>query len=174
MFCEWIWLEFCLTFQRIPAMFPSFKKCTFMESASLCAHVGQLVKNLPAMRETWVWSLGWEDLLENGKANHSSILAWRIPWTVHGVPKSWTRLSNFHFHLHMSCSHTCLWVFISFYFNHFWVIWGIGQFCIVFFFALYPFLSLPLERFNFQFQGIFLLYIFCIVQDIAQYLTFWY
>ena len=40
-----------------------------------------MVKNLPAMRETWVWSLGWEDPLEEGMAAHSSILAWRIPWT---------------------------------------------------------------------------------------------
>ena len=44
--------------------------------------VAQLVKNLPAMWETWVRSLGWEDPLEKGKATHSSILAWRIPWTV--------------------------------------------------------------------------------------------
>ena len=44
--------------------------------------VAQLVKNLPAMRETWVRSLGWEDPLEEGKATHSSILAWRISWTV--------------------------------------------------------------------------------------------
>ena len=44
--------------------------------------VTQLVKNPPAMRETWVRSLGWEDPLEKGKATHSSILAWRIPWTV--------------------------------------------------------------------------------------------
>ena len=43
--------------------------------------VAQLVKNLPTMRETWVPSLGWEDPLEKGKATHSSILAWRIPWT---------------------------------------------------------------------------------------------
>ena len=42
----------------------------------------QLVKNLPAMREIWVGSLGWEAPLEKGKASHSSILAWRIPWTV--------------------------------------------------------------------------------------------
>ena len=40
--------------------------------------VAQLIKNLPAMWETWVWSLGWEDPLEKGKATHSSILAWRI------------------------------------------------------------------------------------------------
>ena len=45
--------------------------------------VAQLVKNLPAMQETWVWSLGWEDPLEKGKATHSNILAWRIPRTVH-------------------------------------------------------------------------------------------
>ena len=45
--------------------------------ASLAA---QLVKNPPAMRETWIWSLGWEDPLEKGKATHYSILTWRIPW----------------------------------------------------------------------------------------------
>ena len=44
--------------------------------------VAQLVKNPPAMRETWVPSLGWEDPLEKGAATHSSIPAWRIPWTV--------------------------------------------------------------------------------------------
>ena len=44
--------------------------------------VAQLVKNLPVMQETWVPSLGWEDPLEKGKATHSSILAWRIPWTA--------------------------------------------------------------------------------------------
>ena len=44
--------------------------------------VAQLVKNLPAVRETWVQSLGWEDPLEKGKATHSSVLAWRIPRTV--------------------------------------------------------------------------------------------
>ena len=44
--------------------------------------MAQLVKNLPAMWETWVRSLGWEDPVEKGKATHSSSLAWRIPWTV--------------------------------------------------------------------------------------------
>ena len=43
--------------------------------------VAQTVKNLPAMQETWVQSPGWEDPLEKGIATHSSILAWRIPWT---------------------------------------------------------------------------------------------
>ena len=60
--------------------------------------VAQLVKNLPTMRETWVRFLGWEDALEKGKATHSSILDWKIPWTtVHGVTKSQTHLSNCHF-----------------------------------------------------------------------------
>ena len=63
--------------------------------------VAQPVKNPPAMRETWVRSLGWEDLLKKGKATHSSILGWRIPmdigawWSaVHGVEKSQTWLST--------------------------------------------------------------------------------
>ena len=43
--------------------------------------VAQRLKRLPAMRETWVRSLGWEDPLEKEMATHSSILAWRIPWT---------------------------------------------------------------------------------------------
>ena len=43
--------------------------------------VAQMVKNLPAMRETWVQFLGWEDTLEKGMATHSSIPAWKIPWT---------------------------------------------------------------------------------------------
>jgi len=47
--------------------------------------VAQLVKNPPAIRETWVWSLGWEDPLEKGKGTHSSILAWRIPWTIQSM-----------------------------------------------------------------------------------------
>ena len=59
--------------------------------------MAQLVKNPPAMWETWVRSLGWEGPLEKGKATHSSILAWKIPWTI-GVAKSQTRLSDFHFH----------------------------------------------------------------------------
>ena len=42
----------------------------------------QLIKNPPAMWDTWFQSLGWEDPLEKGKATHSSILAWRIPWTA--------------------------------------------------------------------------------------------
>ena len=63
--------------------------------------VAQMVKHLPAMRETWVQSLGWEDLLEEGIASYSSILAWRISmnrraWraTIHVVTNSRTQLSD--------------------------------------------------------------------------------
>ena len=65
--------------------------------------VAQMVKNLLAMWEIWVQSLGGEDPLEKETITHSSIFAWRIPWTeelgVHGVAKSWTRLSDFTFFL---------------------------------------------------------------------------
>ena len=69
--------------------------------ASLMA---QVVKNLSAVWETWIWSLGWEDPLKKEMATQSSILAgesdgqgeWQA--TVHGVTKSWTRLSDLHFH----------------------------------------------------------------------------
>ena len=63
--------------------------------------MAQMVKNQPAIQETWVRFLGWEDPLEEGLATHSSILAWRIPmdrgaWRapVYGVTESQTRLSN--------------------------------------------------------------------------------
>ena len=64
--------------------------------------VAQLVKNPPAMRETWVWSLGWEDPLEKGKATHSSILAWRIPRTIQSmgsqrVGHDWVTFTPLHF-----------------------------------------------------------------------------
>ena len=63
--------------------------------------VAQLVKNPPSTQETWVQSLDWADPLGKGKATNSSILAWRIPWTVvHGVTESRTVLSDFHLHFH--------------------------------------------------------------------------
>ena len=64
-----------LTFRTVNLLISvSFAICV----ASL---VAQMVKSLPAMQETQVWSLGWGDTLEKGMATHSSILAWRIPWT---------------------------------------------------------------------------------------------
>ena len=65
---DWFPLYFCMCFWL----------CFLGLATSL---VAQMVKNLPAMQETHVWSLGWEDPLEEGMATHSSILAWRIPWT---------------------------------------------------------------------------------------------
>ena len=53
-----------------------------MEQWMVLSLVAQLVKNLPAMQETQVRSLGWEDTLVKETATYSSILAWRIPWTV--------------------------------------------------------------------------------------------
>ena len=108
--------------------------------------IAQLVNNLPAMWETWVWSLGWEDSLEKGKAAYSSILALRIPWTLlHGVTKSWTRLSSFHFQMYMyitciyhtewymlppkySClpkSNSCFenWIYIVYWGTFFFLLW---------------------------------------------------
>ena len=66
--------------------------------------VARMVKNPPAMQDTWVQSLGQEDPLEKGMATYYSILAWRIPWTEEpgglqsmGSQRSWTRLSDLTF-----------------------------------------------------------------------------
>ena len=71
-----------------------------LSTLSWASLVAQLVKNPPAMQYTWVPFLGLEDPLEKGKATHSSILVWRIPWTVHGFAKSQTQLSDFHSLIH--------------------------------------------------------------------------
>ena len=62
---------FNFTLSNINTAFPTF---------SWASWVDQQVKNLPAMQETWVLSLGWEDPLQESIAAHSSILPWRIPW----------------------------------------------------------------------------------------------
>ena len=90
-----------------PSLIPGWGRSTgdrigYPLQYSWASLVAGLVKNLPAMPETWVQSnlgliLGWEDPVEKGKATHSSIVAWRVPWAygleyiVHGVAKSWTR-----------------------------------------------------------------------------------
>ena len=56
--------------------------------------MAQIVKNPPAMKETWVRSLGQEDPLEEEMETHSSILAWKMPWTVHGATKGQKRVSD--------------------------------------------------------------------------------
>ena len=82
-----------------PPQLPTF--ILLVPTISWASLVARTVKNQPAMQETWIQSLGWEDPLEEGMATHSSILAWRIPmdrgawWaTVHGVAKSQTQLSD--------------------------------------------------------------------------------
>ena len=80
-----------------------FRKDDIYICSYVLASMAQRSKRLPPMRETWVRSLGREDPLEKEMVTHSSILAWRIPWTekpgrlhtVHGVAKSRTRLSDF-------------------------------------------------------------------------------
>ena len=83
----------------------NFLKWFYILRASL---VAQMRKNPPTVQETRVWSLGREDPLEKGMAAHSSLLAWRIPWTeepgqaiVYRVAKSWTQPSDFHLHFNV-------------------------------------------------------------------------
>ena len=75
--------------------------------------VAQLVKNPPAMQETWVQSLGWEDPLEKGKATHSNILAQRIPWTIYSPwgHQEWdmTHRLSLHFYQSRIISRTLTW-----------------------------------------------------------------
>ena len=80
---------------------------TFVITYKIPSLVAQMVKNLPAMWDTWVWSLGYKDPLEKGMATHSSILAWRIPWTEEPGRlqymwlQSWTWLSDFYLLWHV-------------------------------------------------------------------------
>ena len=78
-----------------------FLVCVFLFFCFFVFLVAKMVKNLPAMQETQVQSLGQEDPLEKRMTTHSSILAWRIPWAEEpgklqscGVAKIWTRLSD--------------------------------------------------------------------------------
>ena len=73
---------------NVPTFMSLLEDCLARIRASL---VAQLVENLPAVQESWVQSLGWEDPLEKGKASHSSVLAWRILQTIiHVVARSRT------------------------------------------------------------------------------------
>ena len=90
-------------FPCLGCLLPNFSLLCTCKEPFWASLVAQLVKNLPAMQETWVQSLGWEDPLEKQTATLSSILAWSIPWTIEpGRPQSielqsWTWLSDFHF-----------------------------------------------------------------------------
>ena len=78
--CFWVWLFWISYLSETMA-----NECFWLLLLRLVKWVqglvAQMVKNLPAVQETWVWSLGWEDPLEKEMATHSSILAWRTPWT---------------------------------------------------------------------------------------------
>ena len=81
----------------------SGRSLPFLRGETGSSLVAQMVKNLPAMQETWVQSLGWEDLLEKGMVTHSSILAWRIPWTEEPVRlqfMGWQRIGHDWAHVH--------------------------------------------------------------------------
>ena len=77
--------------------------------------MAQRLKHLPAMWETWVRPLGWEDPLEKEMATHSSILAWRIPWmeelgglqSTGGKELDTTEQLHFHFTFHLGCCPSC-------------------------------------------------------------------
>ena len=73
-----IWRPGHLTKARHGDMCSRFKPCHQVSWGLL---VAQMVRNLPTIKETWIKSLGWDDLLEKEMATHSSILDWRIPWT---------------------------------------------------------------------------------------------
>ena len=93
-----------------PSLIPESGRCPgkgigYPFQYSWASLVAQTVKNLPAMRQTWVGSLGWEDPLDKGPASHSSILAWRIPWTEEpgslqsmGFQRVRHDWATFHFH----------------------------------------------------------------------------
>ena len=89
--------------------------------------MAQLIRNPPAMWETWVQSLDWEDPLEKRTTTYCSILAWRIPWTIHLVTKSQTQLfvSKFHF-TSLSRRTTMTHILIS-YCNSYWLSNGSGE-----------------------------------------------
>ena len=80
----------------------------------------QIVKNLPAVQETWVWSLGWEDTLEEGMATQSSILAWRSSWTEEpgglqcmasqGIGHDWVTNTFTHTYIHIHI-YVCIYIY---------------------------------------------------------------
>ena len=82
--------------------------CTWFYSPSGASLVAQMVKNLSAMRKTWVQSLSGEDLLQKGMTTHSSILAWRIPWTekpggLLPIGSQELDMTEQHFHFFLFC-----------------------------------------------------------------------
>ena len=75
--------------------------------------VAQMIKNLPAKQETWLWSLGREDFLEKGMATHCSIFAWRIPWTGEPDGLQSMRLQTVRHNWVTNTSHFHIWILLS-------------------------------------------------------------
>ena len=84
---------------------------------------GSAIKNLPAMQETWVWSLGWEDPLEKGMETHSSVLVREIPWTeesgglqsmdLQKLTHDWSNWACINIYIHIYiCTYMCVYVYI--------------------------------------------------------------
>ena len=100
--CLLFYLSLCATVR-----FPTYNSLlwTNIWYLYLASLVAQLVKNPPAMQMDLGSSLGWEDPLEKGKATYSSVLAWRIPWTIQpmGSQRVGTRLSESHFLFFIRC-----------------------------------------------------------------------
>ena len=99
----------------------------FVASTDWVSMVAPMVKNLPAMQKTWVWFLGWENPLEKGMATHSSILAWRIPWTEESgrlQSMGWQRVRHDSaintFHIPQPLLHVLL-IFQTSSFQYFWL-----------------------------------------------------
>ena len=93
---------------QLGLILPAGDTWPILETFAVVNLVAQLVKNPPAVWETWVGSLGWEDPLEKGKATHSSILAWRIPWTIQSMGsqragRNWMTFTSLHFNWWECC-----------------------------------------------------------------------
>ena len=117
------------SFSTSPFFFPELNSCILLQGASLLA---QMVKNLPAMQEAWVLSLGWEDPMDENMGTHSNILAWRIPWREEpgGVQSTgWQRVGHDWAtkpsiaHLTIELSTCCWWSWRCFNKIGWWFIW---------------------------------------------------
>ena len=101
----WVWLN-CRSWWGLACCSPwGRKELDTAEQLNWPELMAQQVKNPPAMQETWVRSLGWKDPLEEGKATHSSVLPWRIPWTVQStgsqrVGHEWVTFTQCHMMLY--------------------------------------------------------------------------
>ena len=120
-----LFLNFLHALIKIPSLAHDFchKLSGILLTMYLASLVAQMIKNLPAVQKTSVQSLGWEDPLERGKATHSSILAWRIPWTEEpGGHSPWDHKELGH---DWGTKPTTSWIFTVYNTARFDSLWGI-------------------------------------------------